>query len=91
MYFDPRCIGVLFPRRSAVVRFDRGPLCFRIFYSTIPVDVARVKSYVDRHFDPVRVPTRITINKVYFVPIGLCPVLLACSETTLTEVWVPAS
>ena len=47
-------------------------LCFLIvdihFYSTIPVDVVRVKSYVNRLFDPTCVPMRITINKLYFVP-----------------------
>ena len=29
-----------------VVFFDRGHPCFRCFYSTIPVDVVRVRSYV---------------------------------------------
>ena len=38
------------------------------FYSTIPVDVVRVKSYVNRLFDPACVPMRIMINKLYFVP-----------------------
>ena len=49
-------------------------LCFLIvgtprnFYSTISVDVVRMKSYVNRLFDPACVPIRITINKLYFVP-----------------------
>ena len=51
-----------------VVFFDRGHPCFQNFYSTIPVDVVRVKSYVNRLFDPACVPVRITINKLYFVP-----------------------
>ena len=56
---------------SAVLVFlDRGHPCFRNFYSTIPVDVVRVKSYVNRLFDPACVPMRITINKLYFVPKG---------------------
>ena len=63
-----------------VVFLDRGHPCFRNFYSTISVDVVRVKSYVNRLFDPACVPMRITINKHY---------LLACSETA--EVWVRAS
>ena len=38
---------------SAVVVFlDCGHPCFRNFHSTIPVDVVRVKSYVNRLFDP---------------------------------------
>ena len=55
---------------SVVVFLDRarGHPCFRNFYSTIPVDVVRVKSYVNRLFDPACVPMRITINKLYFVP-----------------------
>ena len=51
-----------------VVYLDRGHPCFRNFYSTIPVDVVRVKSYVNRLFDPACAPMRITINKLYFVP-----------------------
>ena len=73
MHFDPQCFGVLFLRRSAVVRspfvvfLDRGHPCFRNLYSTIPVDVVRVKSYGNHLFDPACVPMRITINKLYFV------------------------
>ena len=63
-----------------VVFLDRGHLCFQNFYSTISVDVIRVKYCVNRLFDPASVPMRITINKLY---------LLACSETA--EVWVRAS
>ena len=45
-------------------------LCFLIvsihrfwnFYSTIPVDVVRVKSYMNCLFDPARVVIRVTIN-----------------------------
>ena len=74
MHFDPHCFGVLFLRRSAVVRspvvvfLDRGHPCFRNFYSTVPVDVVRVKSYGNRLFASACVPMRITINKLYFVP-----------------------
>ena len=35
---------------------------------TIPVDVVRVKSYVNCLFDPARVVIWVTINKLYFVP-----------------------
>ena len=50
------------------VFLDRGRSCFRNFYSTIPVDVVRVKSYVYRLFDLACVPMRVTINKLCFVP-----------------------
>ena len=53
---------------AAVVFVDRGHPCFRNFYSTIPVDVVRVKSYVNRLSDPACVPMMITINKISFVP-----------------------
>ena len=57
------------PYSSPVVVFlDGGHPCFRNFYFTIPVDVVTVKSFVNCLFDPVCVPMRITINKLYFVP-----------------------
>ena len=52
----------------AVAFLDRGHPCFRNFYSTVPVDVVRVKSYVNRLFEPACVTMRITINKLYFIP-----------------------
>ena len=62
-------IGGLLSYGSPVVVFlDRGHLCFWNFYSTVPVDVVGVKSYVNRLFDPACVTMRITINKLYFVP-----------------------
>ena len=51
-----------------VVFFDRGHPRFWNFYSTIPVDVVRVKSYMNCLFDPTCVVMRVTINKLYFVP-----------------------
>jgi len=48
-----------------VVFFDRGHPCFRNFNSTVPVDIIRVKSYVNRLFDPACVPVRVTINKLH--------------------------
>ena len=47
--------------------FDRGHPRFWNFYSTIPVDVVKVKSYMNCLFDPARVVIRVTINKLYFV------------------------
>ena len=51
-----------------VVFFDRGHPRFWNFYSTIPVDVVRVKSYMNCLFDPVRVVIRVTVNKLHLVP-----------------------
>ena len=53
---------------SPVVFFDRGHTRFGNFNSTIPVDVIRVKSYVDSFLDPTGVPVRVSINKLYRVP-----------------------
>ena len=73
--------GPLSHGSPVVVLFDRGHPRFWNFYSTIPVDVVRVKSYMNCLFDPTCVVMRVTINKLYFVPEWLCPVLWACSET----------
>ena len=48
--------------------FDRGHPRFWNFYSTIPVVVVRVKSYMNYLFNSARVVIRVTINKLYFVP-----------------------
>ena len=86
MHFDLRVFGELFfpllYGSPVVVFLDRGHPCLQNFYSTIPVDVVRVKSYVNCLFDAACVPMRITINKLYFVPKQVVSgVLLACSET----------
>ena len=60
--------GPLSHGSSAVVFLDRGHTCFWNFYSTVPVDVVRVKSYVNRLLDPACVTMRITINKLYIIP-----------------------
>ena len=59
--------GPLSHSSPVVVFFDRGHPRFWNFYSTIPVDVVRVKSYMNWLFDPARVVIRVTINKLYFV------------------------
>ena len=41
--------GLLLYHSPVVVYFDHGHPCFRNFNSTIPVDVIRVKCYVDIH------------------------------------------
>ena len=57
--------GLLFCSSPVFVFLDRGHPCFWNFNSTIPVDVVRVKSYVNCLFDPVCVPMWIMINKLY--------------------------
>ena len=47
---------------------DRGHPRFGNFNSAIPVDVIRVKSYVNSFLDPSGVPVRVSINKLYLVP-----------------------
>jgi len=44
--------GPLLYRSPAAVFLDRGYPCFRNFNSTIPVDVVRVKSYVNSFLHP---------------------------------------
>ena len=60
--------GPLSYSSPVVVFLDRGRPSFWNFYSTVPVYVARVKSYVNRLFDPGSVTVRVTINKLYFIP-----------------------
>ena len=65
----------------AVVFLDRGHLCFWNFYSTVPVDVVRVKSSVNHLFDPACVTMRITINKLYFIPKRVVPGVVGVLRT----------
>ena len=60
--------GPLLHGSPVVVVFDRGHPRFWNLYSTIPVDVVKVKSYVNCLIDPARVVIMVTINKLYFVP-----------------------
>ena len=46
---------------------------FRNVNSTVPVDVVRVKSYVDSLFNSTRVPVRASVNKLNFVPERMMP------------------
>ena len=59
--------GPLSHGSPVVVFFERGHPRFWNFYSTILVDVVRVKSYMNCLFDPAHVVIRVTINKLYFV------------------------
>ena len=60
--------GPLLHGSLVVLFFDRGHQRFWNFYSSIPVDVVRVKSYVNCLFDPACVVIRVTIDNFHFVP-----------------------
>jgi len=60
--------GPLLYHSPVVVFLDRGYPCLRNFNSTIPVDIIRVKSYVNSFLDPTCVPVRISINKLDLIP-----------------------
>ena len=73
MHFDPHCSGeklsLIGPLlyRFPVVFLDRGHPRFGNFNSAIPVNVIRVKSYMNSFLDPSGVPVRVSINKLYLV------------------------
>ena len=90
--------GPLLYRSPVVVFYDRGHPCFRNFNSTIPVDVIRVKSYVNSFLDPTYVRGRISINKLDLIPdrivAGLVGVFrngggLGTGESYVPVVYVP--
>ena len=58
--------GPLSHGSPVVVFLDRGHPRFWNFYSTHPVDVVRVKSYMNCLFDSARVVLRVTINEGKF-------------------------
>ena len=60
--------GSLSYSSPVIVFSDRGHPCFWNFNSAIPVDIVRVKSYVNCLFYPACVPVRITINKLNLIP-----------------------
>lgn len=72
-----------------VVFYDRGHPRFRNFYSTVPVDVVRLKSYVNNLFDPANVPVWITINELNLIPkqlmSGVVGVLLKRRPLTMAQ------
>ena len=47
---------------------DRRHPRFGNFNSAVPVDVIRVKSYMESFLDPMGVPVRVSVNKLYLVP-----------------------
>ncbi|KAL9966379.1 hypothetical protein ACROYT_G024441 [Oculina patagonica] len=68
-------------RTVLLLFFDRGHPCFRNFNSIIPVDIIRVKSYVNCLFDPAFVPVWVTINKLYLIPKRVVPGWLKITKT----------
>ena len=54
--------------QSPVVFLDHWYPRFRNFNSVVPIDVIRVKSYVDSFLDPTGIPVWVLINKLYLVP-----------------------
>ena len=89
----------LFPQWSVVVPFfpvvflDRGHPRFGNLNSAIPIDVIRVKSYVNSFLDHSGVPVRVLINKLYLVPkrvmAGLEGVLRNCGGLGTGESHIP--
>lgn len=59
-----RSLGSQLSYGSPVVVFlDRGHPPFKNFYSTVFIDVLRIKFYVNSLFHPASLPVRISINK----------------------------
>ena len=50
-----------------------GNLRFRNLNSTLPVDVVRVKSYVNSLYNCTRVPARVSVKKINFVSERIMP------------------
>ena len=79
---NPRCSGVLFSQRSVSWLWESMLLNFN---STIPVDIVRVKSYVNRPFDLACV----LINKLCLFPKWIVSSVVGMFWNA--EVWVLAS
>ena len=70
-------LGSLLMYRSPVVFLDRWYPRFRNFNSVIPIDVIRVKSYVDSFLDPTGIPVWVSIKNFYLVPKRVVASLIA--------------
>ena len=73
-WFSERADSKLFSRRFAIVPVSRCVSWSLVstlqeFDSVIPVDVIRVKSYVNSFLDSFGVPVWVLINKLYFTPV----------------------
>ena len=76
--------GPLSHGSPVVVFLDRGHPRFWNFYSTTPVDVVRVKSYMNSLFDLAHVVIRVAINKLYFT-VNISEISEETTSATLTE------
>ena len=63
---------------------DRWHPRFRNLNSTVPVDVVKVKSYVKSLFNPMRVPVRVSVNKLHFVTEGIMHGLIGVFRNSLS-------
>ena len=61
--------------------------CFRNLYSTVPVYVVRVKSYVDSLLNSTRVPMRVLVNKLNFVSERIMGSLIDEDMQCVVEMW----
>ena len=64
---------------------DRRYPRFRNLNSTVPVDVVRVKSYVNSLFNSTRVPVRVWVNKLNLVPERIMPGLIGMFRNGVEE------
>ena len=64
---------------------DRRHSRFRNLNSTVPVDVVRVKSYVNSLFNSTRVPVRVWVNKLNLVPERIMPGLIGMFRNGVEE------
>ena len=64
---------------------DRRHPRFRNLNSTVPVDVVRVKSYVNSLFNSTRVPVRVWVNKLNLVPERIMPGLIGMFRNGVEE------
>ena len=60
-------VGII-PLQFTLVAISCYHPCFWNLNSSVPVDVVRVKSCVNSLFNSMRVPVRVLVNKLIFVP-----------------------
>ena len=75
--------GPLLHCSPVVVFFDRGHPCFRNFNSTIPVDVIRVKSYVNSFLD-------VTLRVYQWGSRSIKPIKQRYKKWRTTQAWLTA-
>ena len=68
--------GLLWWRSAVMLSAHCRHTRFRNLNSTVPVDVVRVKSYVNSLFNSTRVPVQLSVNKLNIVPERIMPGLI---------------